>query len=101
MVIKYASTPQLIYGEQPRPGANWRERFPEDAQPIASAPERGGACWIFEPSGDAYRSMFYRGQWTKLEPQRDEYTGAVRWQMTGERVANPVAWLPGDRKPPE
>jgi hypothetical protein len=99
MALKYSDRPQLIYGNQPSPDANWRARFPDNAQPIESAPERGAPCWIFEPSGDAYRSVFYRGQWTKLEPQRDA-AGTVRWQMTGERVERPVAWLPGDHKPP-
>ena len=99
MTIRYADTPQLHYGKQSPD--NWRQRFPSNAQPIASAPERGSAvCWIFEPSGDGYRSMFHKGNWMKLQPERDSKTGAVHWRASGERVAQPVAWLPGNFEPP-
>jgi hypothetical protein len=101
MALRYSDTPQLRYGKQEAPNANWRERFPENAQPIATAPENGASpTWIFENNGDAYRSCFHRGQWQKLAPQRDDHTGAIHWRMTGEAVAHPVAWLPGHLEPP-
>ena len=100
MALRYASTPQLLNTKQESPNANWRQRFPENAQPIATAPENAASpTWIFEPNGDAYKSLFHRGQWMKLEPEQDRYTGGYRWRMTN-RVSNPVAWLPGHLEPP-
>jgi hypothetical protein len=91
MAIKYSDTPQLHYGGKP-PADNWRERFPQHAQPIQTAPRHGGVVWVGEPSGDFYRAAFYREQWHKLEPVRDERSGVTRLRMTGEAVANPVVW---------
>src|SRR5262245_31281258 len=97
MAIRYANTPQLIYGKYRAP----QVELPSNAQPIRSAPENGSSpTWIFENNGDAYRSLFHRGQWMKLQPERDQHTGGYRWRMTGERVAQPIAWLPGDFEPP-
>src|SRR5262249_61182966 len=96
MALKYSDTPQLQYGNQPSPNANWRQRFPENAQPIATAPENAASpTWIFEPNGDAYRSLFHRGAWMKLEPEQDRYTGGDR-----RRVTSPAAKPQGSRPRP-
>src|SRR5262245_64239445 len=99
MTLRYSDTPQLRYGKQEAFNANWRQRFPENARPIATAPESAASpTWIFEPNGDAYRSLFHRGQWMKLEPEQDRYTGGYRRRMTG-RGRHPGAWLPGHLEP--
>jgi hypothetical protein len=91
MSIRYSDKPQVFYGEQPAP-KDWRQRYPQ-AQPIETAPQYGNsALWIFEPSGKYHRAMFHRGQWMKLEPQKDFYTGQTKMRMSGEAVANPTHW---------
>ena len=94
MSIRYSDRPQLIYGRSPTANTDlWQNRFPANAQPIASAPERSVApIYVFEPSGEAHPALFYRGQWMKIAPERDQYTGATRWRMSGESVVNPVCW---------
>jgi hypothetical protein len=92
MTLKYADTPQ--YGNQ-SPRDDWRQRFPQGAQPIASAPENASRpVWVFEPSGDGYLAVHHRGQWQKLCEDRDDRTGTTSLRMIGEAISNPVAWAP-------
>ena len=86
MAIRYSDKPQLQYGTQ-KYGDDWRNRFPSHAQPIASAPERSASpIWVWEPNGQASLASFYKGNWNKLEPVRDPYSGTTRLRMSGETV---------------
>jgi hypothetical protein len=67
--------------------------FSQNAQPTATAPERGGRLvWVFEPSSAGYLAVHYRGNWQMLREARDNRTGTTRLEMTGEAICNPVAW---------
>jgi hypothetical protein len=93
MTLKFCSTPQVVYGKQPGAADNWRDRFPANAQPIATAPERGASpVWVFEPDGSARRAVHYRGGWQKVDVQHDPRDGTARQVMTGEAIMNPVCW---------
>ncbi len=96
MVIKYADVPQLSYGSNGPDHVdqeNWRGRFPTNAQSMENAPERSASpVWVFEPSGEFHRAIFYKGQWQKLGVERDPRDGTSRLRMTGEAVQNPVRW---------
>jgi len=93
MTLKFSDRPVLHYGRQPSPDSDWRERFSQNAQPTATAPERGGRLvWVFEPSSAGYLAVHYRGNWQMLREARDNRTGTTRLEMTGEAICNPVAW---------
>src|SRR5262249_38375114 len=92
MVIRYSERPVLIYGQQTTTDS-WRDRFPGNAQPIATAPERGSTpVRVYEPSGESHWALHYQGRWIKVEGRRDPYSGTTNVTMTGEQVANPVMW---------
>jgi hypothetical protein len=96
-MLRYSDKPQLIYGSQ-QSADSWRERFPANAQPIASAPERSAqAVMVYEPSGRGHVAMYHSGCWRTLMPQKDFRDGSVRWQMT-DQISNPVMWAPIQRR---
>jgi hypothetical protein len=99
MALRYSDTPQLHYGKQPAPNADWRQRFPASAQPIASAPTNTSTpVWVFEPDGSGFLSVHHRGQWQKMMEDRDDRTGQTQLRMMGEAISNPVAWAPQGQK---
>jgi hypothetical protein len=92
MALKFSDVPQVTYGKHPN-ADDWRNRFPAHSQPLATAPERSASpVWVYEPSGEAHRAVFYRGQWQKVGVERDPRDGTSRLRMTGETVMNPVRW---------
>src|SRR5262249_24456083 len=97
MSLKYSNTPQLIYGDQQQrsPATNWRSRFPQEAQPIASAPVNSASpYWVFEPDGSGYLALYHQGKFQILREEEDSKTGARSLCMNGSAVANAVAWMP-------
>jgi hypothetical protein len=91
MPIKYASTPQLRYGQQTN--NNVWTRFPANARPIDSAPTMGAQpVKVFDPSGKSYWALHHCGAWRGLSPQKDFKTGQVRWAMDGSLISQAVAW---------
>jgi hypothetical protein len=97
MTLKYSDKPQLSYGRAT--GDDWRGRFPADAQPIATAPERSAtAVLVYEPNGQGHWAMHYSGAWRKVAPFKDWRTGSISWRMDGTEVNNPVAWSMPRRK---
>jgi hypothetical protein len=92
MSIRYSDRPQLNYTGQ-RAADDWRNRFPSNAQSIATAPSNTArAVWVFEPDGKRHAAIHHRGQWQKISRFHDNRTGTTQWRMTGEAVANPIAW---------
>src|SRR5262249_50388524 len=92
MTLKFSNKPQLSYGNQGSVSDIWR-RFPEGAQPIATAPERSATpIIVHEPNGTAHWALHHHGAWRKLAPFKDWRSGAVSWRMDGTEIANPVAW---------
>ena len=70
-----------------------RPQFPQNAQPIATAPQNAAdPIRVFEPNGKAYPAMYYKGAWRKTVTERDPYSETMRARMTGDIVNNPVAW---------
>ena len=92
MALKYASTPQLHSGNRGSVADIW-QRFPQDAQPIATAPERTSQpIIVMEANGHQHWALHHKGAWQKLEPFKDWRSGAVSWRMCGESIPQPVAW---------
>jgi hypothetical protein len=92
MVLKYSDKPQLHGGQS---GSNWRGRFPADAQPIATAPERSAQpILVYEANGTGHWALHHGGAWRKLAPYKDWRTGDVQWRMDGTAISQAVAWLP-------
>jgi hypothetical protein len=91
MVLKFCDKPQVNYGGQ---GSDkWQQRFPADAQPIASAPECSATpILVYEPNGTGNWALHHNGAWRKVAPFKDWRTGAVSWRMDGALIDNPVAW---------
>jgi hypothetical protein len=97
MSLKFSDRPVLNYGGQGSASDIWK-RFPQGAQPIASAPERSGSpVIVYEPSGASHWAMHHNGAWQKLSPFKDFRDGSVRWRMDGTSVPNPIAWSPAKR----
>jgi hypothetical protein len=92
MVLKFLDKPQL--GRNPSgAGDDWRSRFPEGSQPIATAPEQTSTpIVVYSADGTAQWALPHRGGWAKLQAYKDFKTGAVSWRMNGEHVNQPVAW---------
>src|SRR5262245_10904455 len=98
MALKFSEKPQLHYGTQGSAADIWR-RFPEGAQPIATAPERSGSpMQVFEANGTAHWALHHNGAWRKLSPFRDFKDGSVSWRLDGTQISNPVAWSPPRKK---
>jgi hypothetical protein len=101
-MLKYADKPQVFYsGTHDRLGAP--PRTTDDAHaskfqgtaPIRTAPTQSNTpVYILEPEGRAHLALYHRDRWQKVRVQKDSYSGATRLEMTGEAVANPVAWKP-------
>jgi hypothetical protein len=91
MSLKFSDKPQLNYGGNSAADI-WR-RFPQGAQPIATAPERSGTpVIVYEPSGAGHWAMHHNGAWQKLSAFKDWRDGNVRWRMCGESIPHAVAW---------
>jgi hypothetical protein len=95
MALKFCDTPQVHYGKQPGRDADWRERFPPKAQPIATASQTGGPQYVFEANGQQHLAHYRSGAWRKLDNVVvDSRDGTRALRETGETVNNPVAWEP-------
>jgi hypothetical protein len=93
MSLKYSDKPQVHYGPR-QSGSPWA-RFPQGAQPIATAPEQSATpILVHEANGQSHWALYHRNGWQKLAPFRDHKSGAVSWRMCGEQVTQPVAWSP-------
>jgi len=93
MVLKFSDRPFTARNPSGGMGDNWRGRFPADAQPIATAPERSGTpVWVVQANGQGHWALHHNGAWQKLQPFKDFKSGAVSWRMSGERISQPVAW---------
>ena len=91
MSLKYRDKPQVNYGDQRR-GSVW-DRFPQGAQPIATAPEHSSQpVVVIEANGHQSWALKHNNAWRKLSPFKDHRTGAVQWRMDGTLISNPVAW---------
>ena len=96
MTLKFSDKPQLNYGGNSA-AAIW-QRFPQGAQPIASAPESASQPIVgHEANGVSYWMLHHHGGWQSLEPSRDWRDGRVSWRLTGKYV-NPVAWSMPQKK---
>lgn len=96
MVLKYAKTPQLIYGGQTSADA-FRSRFPAGSQPAATCPEYTPVI-AHEANGQSHYAMKRRDVWKKLAPFRDWRTGEVSWREDGTQL-NVAAWsVPQQKK---
>ena len=97
MTLKFSNKPQLNYsGNQ---GSNLWNRFPQGAQPIATAPERTAQpVVIHQANGQGHWGLHYQGAWRKVAPFKDWRDGSVRWRMDGTEISNPVAWSMPQRK---
>jgi hypothetical protein len=84
---RYSERP---YGLKPNTGP----QFPQNAQPIASAPTNSARpITVYERDGKRHQALFYKGQWMRVVAfPRDSHTGMVRVAMDGSTVANPIAW---------
>ena len=91
MTLKFSDRPQVHYGN--RSASDIWQRFPQGAQPIATAPERTSQpIIVMEANGHQHWAINHRGAWQKLEPFKDWRSGTVTWRMCGESIAQPVAW---------
>src|SRR5215470_4032051 len=92
MSLKFSNQPQLKFNAD---GSryNFQGRFPQGAQPIASAPqETSQPLAVYEANGKGHWALHHSGAWRKISPFRDGCTGAVNWRMDGTTISNPVAW---------
>jgi hypothetical protein len=91
MSLKFSDKPQVYRSQAASPWA----RFPQGAQPIATAPQQSAtAIQVHEADGKTHWALYHQNEWRKLAPFRDHKSGAVTWRMNGERVNRPVAWSP-------
>jgi hypothetical protein len=99
MSLKFSDKPQLLYGGSNRHSQNWGSRFPQGAQPIATAPQNSATpVIVYEPNGKGHWALNHGGGWRKLAPFKDWRSGAVQWRMTGESINQPSAWSLPQRK---
>jgi len=92
MSLKFSDRPQLHSGNRGSVADIW-QRFPQGAQPIATAPERTSQpIIVHEANGFQHWAINHRGAWQKLAPFKDWKTGAVSWRMDGTQIPQPVAW---------
>jgi len=97
MTLKFLAKSQLT-GNQGSAADIW-QRFPQGAQPIATAPERSGSpIQVFETNGTAHWALHHNGAWRKLVPFKDWRSGAVSWRMDGTQIPHPVAWSMPQKK---
>jgi|SRR5215471_15051319 len=93
MTLRYSDKPQLIYGNQQGSVSNFWQRFPQGAQPIASAPERTSQpIVVYETNGLPHLALHYNNTWRKVVAYKDWRDGSVSWRMDGTEIGNPVAW---------
>ena len=91
-MLKYASTPQLKYGNDEQ--SRLRILVPAGTHPIATANEYTATpVVLYENSGKSCWGLFHNGSWRRMAPFKDSQSGAVQWRMDGTLV-NPVAWSP-------
>jgi len=81
-MLKYASTPQLHYGNNEQSGL--RIRVPVGTQPIQTANEHTATPVVLYENN---------GAWRRIAPFKNLHSDAVSWRMDGTLV-NPVAWSP-------
>jgi len=93
MTLRFSDKPVLSYGGNQGSVADIWQRFPQGAQPIATAPERTSTPIIgHEANGASHWMLHHHNGWQKLESFRDwRDPGRVNWRMTGQYL-NPVAW---------
>jgi len=90
MSLKYSDKPQLTYGDRRRDSV-W-DRFPQGAQPIATAPEHSSQpVVVIEANGHQSWALKHNGAWRRLSSFKNR-DGSVRWAMDGTMIPNPVAW---------
>jgi len=98
MALRYSPVPLVHYGDDTARllvDADWRNRFPPEARPIAEAPLTSGRpITVYEPSGEPHWALYYRGAWRRVTSTRDPHTGETRTQMDGTAVPNAVMWKP-------
>jgi hypothetical protein len=93
MPLKFLDRPFVARNPSGGVGDNWRGRFPEGAQPIATAPERSGTpVWVMTADGQGSWALHYQNTWKKLSPFKESRSGSVQWRMDGTTISNPVAW---------
>jgi|SRR5262249_2276244 len=98
MTLRYSDKPQLHYGNQGSASNMW-QRFPQGAQPIATAPQRTSQpIIVYEATGLPHWALHHNSAWRKLAPYRDWRTGTTSWRMDGTEISNPVAWSMPQRK---
>jgi len=80
MSLKFLDKSQIQSG-----GASdiW-QRFPQGAQPIATAPQNTSTpILVHEANGQGHWALHHNGAYRKLAPFKDWKTGAVSWRMDG------------------
>ena len=93
MALKYASTPQLKYGNQ-WGGSRFTSRLPAGVQPIRTAPTTSQAIVVYETNGRPRWALNHNGAWRELKPFRDNPNDPtkVSWRMDGTLINAPIAW---------
>jgi hypothetical protein len=91
MPLKYASTPQLRYNDCGSRVDRLIAKIPAGARPMNEAPANTSIV-VQGQDGVPHWAMQHRNQYEILRPEKDRFTGAVRWSMCGQAVENPVAW---------
>ena len=95
MSLKFSNRAVLHYGGQE---SNLWNRFPQGAQPIASAPQNSAQpVIVYESNGKGHYALYHRNGWQKLSPFKDSKDGSVSWRMDGTEIPA-VAWALPQRK---
>ena len=99
MSLKFSDKPQLHGGDGQGSVANIWRRFPQGAQPIATAPERTATpIVVYEANGQGHWALHHNQAWRKLAPFKDFRDGSVSWRIDGTEIPNPVAWSMPQKK---
>ena len=95
MSLKYASTPQIVYGDagriSERSNPGWQQKFPAHSRPAHTVSDSGGplnGCWrVYEadwnPQQPPTFGFQHRGAWYKRVQQRDPVSAQLRWVTSG------------------
>jgi hypothetical protein len=86
MSIKYASTPQLNYGNPTSAVDKIIARIPRGARPMSEAPPNTKIV-VQDQDEKRHWAMENRGRYEKIRPDSDGHE-----RMCGEAVINPVCW---------